>query len=280
MDVACRLCLSPNVKLLAVEERAGIAYRIGDCLSCGVVQALDMPDAHSPDFVNLADADIAHERQWCQLEHKLAAYAQWSRVMDRLNITVKGKRLLDVGCGTGGFLGYVRAAGGAAQGFDASEAQVRAARERGLNVEAATSPTIYQAALDDKSGFDIVTLWDVFEHLREPLSFLGELKLLMKPGAVLFISVPNGGALAWKRAVWKLAGRRFSYEPWEHVFYYRPRSLRAYLEQCGFTCVEVASVVAYERRKSFGETVRRLAFQVTSIAPEFNPQIYAIARRA
>ena len=279
MEGACRLCRSKEVKILAVEERAGIAYRVADCLNCRVVQALDVPDALSPDYVNLADTEIEQDRLWCQGEHKLAAYAQWARTMARLGIAVEGARLLDVGCGTGGFLDHVRALGAKGQGFDASVAQARAARERGLDAQAATSPSAYHATLSDKSGFDIVTLWDVFEHLREPMSFLAELKPLMKHGGALFISIPNGGALGWKRTLWELAGRKFSYEPWEHVFYYRPESLRAYLEQAGYVGIEVGSVVAYERKPSAGEFVRRAAFRATSLTPAINPQIYAVARR-
>jgi 2-polyprenyl-3-methyl-5-hydroxy-6-metoxy-1,4-benzoquinol methylase len=164
-------------------------------------------------------------------------------------------------------------------GFDASAAQVQAALARGLDVRHSVSPARFRSDTAEDRGFDIVTLWDVFEHLRDPKGFLEELTPLMNPGAFLFRSMPNGGALGWKRAIWEAAGRRFSYEPWEHVFYFRPKSLAHYLEAWGFECLEVGSVVAYERKPSAGEFLRRAAFRATGSWPAINPQIYAVARR-
>jgi 2-polyprenyl-3-methyl-5-hydroxy-6-metoxy-1,4-benzoquinol methylase len=279
MELSCRLCAARDVKLLTTEVRNGVSYRVGDCLSCGVVQALDVPHAYSPDYVDLAENEIESDRLWCQGEHKLKAYAQWERVLRRLGAPVRGARLLDVGCGTGGFLDYVRSVGAFGAGFDASAAQVQAAQARGLDVRHSVSPARYRSDTAEASGFDVVTLWDVFEHLREPKAFLEELTGLMRPGALLYISVPNGGALQWKRTVWEAAGRTFSYEPWEHVFYYRPKSLARYLNAWGLDCVEVGSVVAYERKPSPGEYVRRGAFWLTGAVPAINPQIYAVARR-
>lgn len=279
MALTCRLCAAPAVKLLATEERGGVSYRVGDCLSCGVVQALDVPDAYSPDYVNLGDDEIEHDRVWCQGEHKLTAYAQWRRVMERLGSGLSNARLLDVGCGTGGFLDYARSIGVHGAGFDASSAQVRAAQARGLDVRHAVSPAAYQQETGEKAGFEIVTLWDVFEHLREPKAYLAELTPLIRQGGLLYLSVPSGGALVWKRAIWEAAGRRFSYEPWEHVFYYRPKPFAAILEANGFQCLEIGSVVAYQRKPSPAEYVRRAAFWATSWVPAISPQIYAVARR-
>ncbi len=279
MGISCRLCGAQTVKLLATEERGGISYRVGDCLSCGVVQAVDVPHTYSPDYVDLAQDAIEDDRLWCQGEHKLKAYAQWERVFGRFGVAVKGARLLDVGCGTGGFLDYVRSLGVLGAGFDASAAQVQAALARGLDVHHSVSPARFRSETAEDRGFDIVTLWDVFEHLRDPKGFLEELTPLMKPGALLFLSIPNGGALRWKRAIWEAAGRKFSYEPWEHVFYFRPKSLARYLEAWGFECLEVGSVVAYERKPSAGEFLRRAAFRATAALPAVNPQIYAVARK-
>ncbi len=98
------------------------------------------------------------------------------------------KRLLDVGCGVGRFCLAARSKGWDVIGIDTSEKAVKAARElAGLPV--------FQGSVDDmlKEGkrFDVVTAFEVLEHLGDPVTFLGKLRSLIIPGGHLFCTVPN-----------------------------------------------------------------------------------------
>ena len=129
--------------------------------------------------------------------------------------------------------------------------------------------------------FDLVTLWDVLEHLRSPLEFLSTVKESLKSAGLLYVSVPNGKAMLWKRRIYSLLRKPADYDwlPWEHVYYFSIRSLKNYFVKLGFEVLQTGAVVCYPRPISPFELVRRLGFRALSLVPSQAPQIYVWARK-
>ncbi len=146
-------------------------------------------------------------------------------------------RLLDVGCGLGFFVKRAGAcAGWEAVGYEISPDAVRYARER-LGLENVCCGRVEGASLPDGS-FDLITLWDVIEHLPEPDALLQELARLLAPGGILFLHTPNA-AVQLLKARWKmrLLGERpggHYLEARDHLHLYTMRTLRVLLERNGF----------------------------------------------
>jgi 2-polyprenyl-3-methyl-5-hydroxy-6-metoxy-1,4-benzoquinol methylase len=277
----CRLCGSKRVSPLFREAHDGMTYHIAYCPNCDLVQTLGHLDAVSPTYVDLVESDIDKGRLWCQGEHKLPAFRQWRKLMNKYlePNTSRKANLLDIGCGTGGFLRFAKEYGFEPYGFDASQAQVDYACKELSHVRKAFMPQDYLNDLNRMDlKFQVVTLWDVLEHIRSPLDFLSQLRLILDKKGLLFVSVPNGGAIRWKQWVGHLRGKEPELIPWEHVFYYTPRSLRLYLERAGFQLLDVGTVVCYPRPLSPFEIIRRIGFLLIRFAPRWAPQIYAIAR--
>ena len=92
----------------------------------------------------------------------------------------EGRRLLDVGCGTGHQLAALRARGYEVAGVDASEAMLRHARENNPQAE------IVRAEVDrlpfDDVTFDYVISIEVLRHLRDPVPAIREFARVLKPG--------------------------------------------------------------------------------------------------
>jgi hypothetical protein len=82
-----------------------------------------------------------------------------------------------------------------------------------------------------------------------------------------------------KQAYYGLTRTPLSLCPWEHVFYYTPKSLRAVLERAGLKVVEIGGVVTYERPMSPQEAIRRAVTKGLNNT-RYALQIYAIARRS
>jgi SAM-dependent methyltransferase len=99
-----------------------------------------------------------------------------------------GGRLLDIGCGPGLFLQAMRLLYPQwhVSGVEPDAAAAAAARRAGLDVQ---HSTVEQADLAPHS-WDAVTLWNVIEHLPDPVGMLRRARQLLRPGGVLYMAVP------------------------------------------------------------------------------------------
>jgi SAM-dependent methyltransferase len=142
------------------------------------------------------------------------------------------RRLLDVGCGLGYFLARAQDRGWQVSGVDTSAQWVELANQR-LGGRRAQRSTLERASFRH-APFSIITVWDVVEHIFEPLPFLAHLRSLLAPGGRLFIRTPN---LAYVYPVY--AGRRYLLKsdvelgPTNHVVYFTARTLGAALRHVG-----------------------------------------------
>jgi 2-polyprenyl-3-methyl-5-hydroxy-6-metoxy-1,4-benzoquinol methylase len=106
----------------------------------------------------------------------------------------KSLRLLDYGCGTGMNLVHL-ATIGEAFGVDAAPDAIAFCRQRGIgNVVHAPSPDDLTAASVFGGEFDVVTMFDVLEHIPDEVAALRRIRRLLKPGGLLVLTVP---ALGW-----------------------------------------------------------------------------------
>jgi 2-polyprenyl-3-methyl-5-hydroxy-6-metoxy-1,4-benzoquinol methylase len=151
--------------------------------------------------------------------------------------TRPGRRLLDVGCGLGFFVSRALECGWEAFGCDTSPQWVeQAARRAGEErIMLGGAEQIPAAA----GRFDLITSWDVLEHIFDPLPFLGAIRRLLAPGGRLFLRTPNE---AWVYPSY-LARRVVLREPVElgplnHVVYYRAATLRRALREAGLSPID------------------------------------------
>ena len=113
---------------------------------------------------------------------------QYRRGLEQISRVVPSGRLLDVGCGVPIFLELARSAGYTAQGIDSVPEVSGIARDDfGLVVENAP----FDRCGLEKASFDVITMWDFLEHLPDPVDALMLSQQLLRPGGVLFVSVPN-----------------------------------------------------------------------------------------
>lgn len=96
-------------------------------------------------------------------------------------------RLLDVGCGNGGFLAKARDAGWEVFGCDPDPLAVEIARSQGLEVRLGEAP-VWE---DMKDRFDVITLSHVLEHVPDPYATILQLRELLRDGGLLYIDTPN-----------------------------------------------------------------------------------------
>lgn len=103
----------------------------------------------------------------------------------------KGTRILDLGCGTGEFIAELQKRGCEVWGVDSDIIDIDIAKQYyGLrNVYAMPFDTFFLK--NDLPLFDIITFFEVIEHLDNPLIFIQNVKRLLKPDGSIFLSTPS-----------------------------------------------------------------------------------------
>src|SRR5581483_4468304 len=102
----------------------------------------------------------------------------------------RGSRLLDIGCAGGRFVYAAAASGIDARGIDFSERLVRIGNQQhGEQRLRAIGLDEYLA--DSPEPADVVTMFEVIEHVEDPLAFLRQAIRALRPGGLLIASTPN-----------------------------------------------------------------------------------------
>jgi len=228
--VQCLLC--GGVRQRPIFNEFGID--ILQCLECHHVFSSFAANLHYDGFWGEEVADGDH--------------LYWSKARARMHqdffsrfLVGRSGRLLDMGCGLGFFLKAMALyTSWEAHGCEISPAAVRYAREKlGL-------PNVICGPLEEvdlpQSSFDLITIWDVIDHVLRPDPLLRHCHALLREGGLCFIRVPNVSIqLPRARLVKLLRGAQASVrylQPRDHLHHYSMSSIRRLLERNGFSRVD------------------------------------------
>jgi SAM-dependent methyltransferase len=136
-------------------------------------------------------------------------------------------RILDVGCGSGGFLLALREAGWSCEGVEVDGQAVAAAHTAGLLDVREGDLTAVDLLV---GSYDVVRFWHVLEHVRSPAEQLRAARRLLRPGGTLLIGVPNARSL-----LARTAGDAWYYlDVPRHLWHFDRSSLARTVEGAGF----------------------------------------------
>ncbi len=233
-SVRCNLCGADDYSIVYKARKAGstekghfsasgndvLLDQVVKCRKCGFVYVNPRPRGES---VVAGYSDAVDETYVSQAEGRKQTFKSCLALIEKQR---PGKgRILDVGCAAGFFLQAAKQGGWQEYGVEPSRWLAGYGRKNlGLNVKAGT---LKEAKFPDY--FDVVTLWDVLEHVPDPSAELREIRRVLKPGGLLVVNYPNFGS---KLA--RLAGRRWWFLLSVHLFYFTPHTLKAMLEGNGF----------------------------------------------
>jgi 2-polyprenyl-3-methyl-5-hydroxy-6-metoxy-1,4-benzoquinol methylase len=139
--------------------------------------------------------------------------------------------VLDVGCGRGLTLAYLREFGFEPKGVEFSDTAAWHARHAlGLEVETGD----FMRRGDEKGRYHAVIFWHSLEHMADPVSALRRAHELLKPGGLVVVAVPNYSSLQAR-----LFGRHwFHLDVPRHYFHFSQDSLEKALRDQGFRVVQ------------------------------------------
>lgn len=239
-------------------------YKLMRCRGCGLTFIQNPPDEsalqelYSFDTGYHEDLESSNETSAYHLRNAKAHL----RYLERYRQTGS---LLDIGCSAGFFLEQARQKGFQVQGVEYSADSAAVAQEKGLDVFVGTLE-----AFNTEQRFDVITLWDVIEHVRDPLETLRIAKSLLSPEGYLFLETPNIDGL-FPKASYQLAERLDFWphpEPPGHLFQFSGATITDILSKAGFETEKVLHrriPVSYSFG-SFKEVFRSVKWLVYSAA--------------
>jgi len=200
----------------------GRHHTIAQCRQCGLVYTNPRLDCHDilDTYQAVEDPLYLEER-----EGRVLTFEHHLKPLERIAGTPDNRPLIDVGCYTGVFVEIAARHGWDAWGVEPSRWAVERAQERGLRVVQGTLDT---ADLPE-AYFDVVTMWDVIEHIVDPRGTLQQAHRLLKPGGLVVVHTIDIDSLFAR-----LMGARWPWLMEMHIYYFSRRTLRAMLEECGF----------------------------------------------
>lgn len=232
--VGCGLCGSGEHDVKFTDGPFSVVM----CKSCGLTYVTPrLTDASLIDQVYNEEywsSNAAKDRGYTDYRSDAPRYLKTYRRRRRLlrrHFDTPG-RVLDVGCAAGYFLEVMQGEGWDVLGLEPSSAILPQAIER-LGEGNAIGGVLGEAELGEGS-FDLVTLWDVIEHIPDPARALHEIRRLLAPGGKLLIETQNVSSLAAK-----VLGRKWQhYKHAEHIYHFNRRTLGRLLAEAGFETLE------------------------------------------
>ncbi|MCZ6602815.1 MAG: class I SAM-dependent methyltransferase [Planctomycetota bacterium] len=202
--------------------------RLVTCRGCGMIYE----SPRYPDEVIFAGY-ASSEESGHDSQHPMRVRS-FRRALEKLDrhLPPSGSKVLDIGCAGGGYLEAAAAFGYDAVGLEPSRFLVEQGRQRGLQIEAGSIESHPFSA----GSFDLVSFWDVIEHVPDPKAAIVEAARLLRPDGVLLINYPDIGT--WQA---RIAGRRFWWILSVHLHHFSRRTLA---EACRRSGVEM---IVYRR---------------------------------
>ena len=143
------------------------------------------------------------------------------------------RRVLDVGCAAGYFLSVIRDDGWDISGLEPSDA-IRSSAIRELGEENVRGGLLGVADGLEEGSFDLVTFWDVIEHIPDPRAALRRAAELLTPDGVLIVETQDVSS----RTAAVLGKKWHHYKHAEHIYHFNKQTLTALLESAGFETLE------------------------------------------
>lgn len=228
----------------------GRHHTIVQCRHCGLVYTNPRINRNM-----IIDNYLAVEDPLYVEEHdgRKLTFERHIKQLERLIGSPDGRSLLDVGCYTGVFVEIAAQRGWDSWGVEPSQWAVNHSAQRGLHI---IQGTLDSPNLNDRI-FDVITMWDVIEHVPDPCATLQQAQRLLNPGGVVVIHT-----IDIESVFARILGSNWPWLMEMHIYYFSQGTMRAMLEKCGFTVIKSHPQGRYMR---LGYLLSRLS----ALAPTF-----------
>jgi SAM-dependent methyltransferase len=264
--VACKVCDGETrVVGLRSSPFSGASFELRQCVSCWYAYVVDPPtdyDAlYDAAYYRGEGADPLTDYEAEMTDPDTMRRHEWRgilRVVQTLTEIGPETRWLDLGCGLGGLVRYLRQAG--IDGAIGSEDGYARTRAMDFGVPCLTSDELSA----QKGTFDIITSIEVIEHVGDPVPFLENVVRLLRPGGLFFFTTGNSHAqrdrlLSWPYVI-----------PEIHLSFFEPITIERSFARVGLEAEHHGFVAGFDDIIRY-KTVKNLPARLTGIADKLVP---------
>jgi len=199
--------------------------KIVECKNCSLKYV--SPQLEAKEIIS-AYSEGEDEKFVSQNKWRMLTFNRNLKRIEKIRNGRKGK-ILDVGTAGGAFLKVAKDKGWETYGVEPNKWLCKwCEKNYGIKIE---QGTLEKTKFKPKT-FDVITLWDVLEHVPDPSSTLEQCKKLLKEDGLLIINYPDIGSLPSK-----IMGGRWVFLLSVHLYYFTPKTIKKILKKTGFKAV-------------------------------------------
>ena len=225
-------------------------FQLARCVACRLIYLNPRPSAEELKTYYPAWTVSAEQEALAEVTpEETRKREMWKYHLLPANLKKGGGSVLDIGAGAGEFLYLMREKGWQTTGVEPSPVTSRYAREAfGLEVLTGTLPEV----VFSPESFDLITLWDVLEHLPDPLDVMKKVASLLKESGKVVFSTPNieGLPARWFKNAWYTNVPR-------HLYFFSPGTLQLLLQQSGLELTAIRHHHSLFTPTSFASSFKR-----------------------
>ncbi len=235
---ACQICGDAN----GTEMFRDPPFRVMRCPKCSLVYVTprhaddQLHKVYGLDYWNSDEPKTRGYASYALDEHLYLKTFQRRLGLVAQHVPPTPLRVLDIGCAAGFFLRVMRENGHEVHGVELSpEIAHYAISSLGSDcIHVGTTADLAQSKPEyAPHSFDLVTLWDVVEHVPDPQELLRQAHSFLKPDGVLILETQNVHS-----SFARLLGRRWQhFKHEEHLYHFNPDTIRTLLQQSGFQVI-------------------------------------------
>jgi 2-polyprenyl-3-methyl-5-hydroxy-6-metoxy-1,4-benzoquinol methylase len=227
----CLVCGSTSISSLKDYEK----HYLVNCKNCGFVFSQAIPTAEELEN---------HYKGYGRNDYlSPITIKRYHELLDKMEPYRKTNRLIDVGCGIGYFLEVAKERGWEVYGTEFTDEAVEICQNKGISMhQGPLDPENYQGI-----SFDIITSFEVIEHINNPIEELTHFYELLRKGGLVYVTTPNFNSLLRYRLKEKYNVIAYP----EHLSYYTPKTLKKVFRNTGFKTQKIQSTgISLSRLKS------------------------------
>ena len=226
----CLVCKGSSLKYL---QKYSESY-LCKCKDCGFVFSKRIPSEQE-----LIEHYQGYGRQDYLSDVTVKRYEE---LLESFEPYRKTNKILDVGCGIGYFLEVAKRKGWEVYGTEFTSEAVEICESKGINMKKGVlKPS------DFGLEFDVVTSFEVLEHINNPNEEIANFKKVLRKGGLVYLTTPNFNSLLRYRLKEQYGVITYP----EHLSYYTPKTLSKLFKYNGFSCKKVETTgISFSRLKN------------------------------